>query len=457
MSSSSLAQGTGDEDDFLSLDFTKPVKSAPAPAPVVPPQPESRPELMLEPLDSPDLPKLPEQPGWTESFEPVVSSDISASTANPHDADRVAPVSLSSFSLEGTPSGSLVLQETFPVVRLDIVVEQVARAYADGHTDEALKILEEQLMGDLRDSRDAAAERLWWMLFDLYRVTGAQECFDRHALTYAEKFEKSPPAWNAQSVNASTTATASAMNTGGRASVTINGSLSARSAAQLEKLREVARTRSSLRIDVSKIKNVDQGGSQLLLDLVHALKNGTCELDLSGAEDLASLVKNKLVVGQRADEAMWLLLLELYQGLGLLDSFEETAVNYAVTFEVSPPSWIAPKRKGASALSEQMLASEVQRGTDDTLSLSGDLLDAGVGEFSAISHRLAHAHLAEPMTVDLARLRRIDEKSVMMLRQTLADVTEPRSVHLLNCSHLVAAMLEMAGIAKQAVVETTCL
>ncbi len=442
MSPSSLAQGTGEDEDFPSLDFTSLAKSAPEPT--APSPSANKQELALEPLD---LPVLPEA---TESFE------LSAPSANQQSTDKAAPNSLSpplSFiSPEAFTSDSLALPVTFPVLKLEPVVEQVARAYAVGRTAEALNTLEKQL------AHDTAPERLWWMAFDLYRATGAQESFDRRALEYAEKFEKSPPAWNELSAKSNLQSTESSATAGARASVTINGNLSARSAAQLEKLREVARTRSSLRIDVAKIKNVDQGGCQLLLDLVRSLKNSTCELDLSGAEDLASLIQNKLVVGQRADEAMWLLLLELYQGLGLLDSFEETAVNYAVTFEVSPPSWVVPKRKGTSALSGQMLLVEAKRGTEAeaALSLSGELLgaDSGSDDLSAISNRLVQAHPDEPLIIDLMRLRRIDEKSVMALRQTLSGIDDPRRVHLVNCSHLIAAMLEMAGITKQVAVET---
>jgi len=43
-------------------------------------------------------------------------------------------------------------------------------------------------------------------------------------------------------------------------------------------------------------------------------------------------------LGNSAPQA-WLMLLDLYQHLGMRAEFEEAAVNYAVTFEISPPSW----------------------------------------------------------------------------------------------------------------------
>ena len=49
--------------------------------------------------------------------------------------------------------------------------------------------------------------------------------------------------------------------------------------------------------------------------------------------------------------ASWqLLLLELLQRLGTQEEFEEWPVDYAVTFELSPPSWeVQPAAKLAAA------------------------------------------------------------------------------------------------------------
>ena len=46
--------------------------------------------------------------------------------------------------------------------------------------------------------------------------------------------------------------------------------------------------------------------------------------------------------GREAGEGAWLLSLELLQWANAHAAFEDRAVEYAVTFELSPPSWEPP-------------------------------------------------------------------------------------------------------------------
>ena len=67
------------------------------------------------------------------------------------------------------------------------------------------------------------------------------------------------------------------------------------------------------------------------------------EVELVGRDAVASLIETKIAVGTRENAGCWLLLLEFYQIMGKETEFEDMAINYAVTFEMSPPSW-DPKR-----------------------------------------------------------------------------------------------------------------
>lgn len=117
------------------------------------------------------------------------------------------------------------------------------------------------------------------------------------------------------------------------------GMLNARCAPQFAKLVAVAKTRPLLQVDLTKIKSVDDGGAALLLDLLRQMKKSGSTLVLTGMEHLVALMTPQLVTGERTHEPSWLLLLELYQRLGRPESFDEAALDYAITFEVSPPSW----------------------------------------------------------------------------------------------------------------------
>ena len=69
------------------------------------------------------------------------------------------------------------------------------------------------------------------------------------------------------------------------------------------------------------------------------------ELILVGAAELAAQIRAGIAIGRPDDtEGPWLLLLELLQLLNREKEFEETGMDYCVTFEVSPPSFVAPHK-----------------------------------------------------------------------------------------------------------------
>jgi hypothetical protein len=71
---------------------------------------------------------------------------------------------------------------------------EAATMYATGQELEAMRRLESAIKSgeDLGD----AALRAWGGLFDLLQVLGRRPAFEALALTFARRFEKSPPAWS---------------------------------------------------------------------------------------------------------------------------------------------------------------------------------------------------------------------------------------------------------------------
>lgn len=63
------------------------------------------------------------------------------------------------------------------------------------------------------------------------------------------------------------------------------------------------------------------------------------DIELLGREALGELLQAQVETGRPDGKACWLLLLELCQLQGRQEAFEEIAIDYAVTFEVTTPSW----------------------------------------------------------------------------------------------------------------------
>ena len=94
-----------------------------------------------------------------------------------------------------------------------------------------------------------------------------------------------------------------------------------------------------------------------LAAVLHAIRRGEKRINVAGAKEFVQIIKGQLDGLARQEMRYWALLFELYQILSLQNEFEDAAIDYAVTFELSPPSWEALpdtiQTAGASELDAQ--------------------------------------------------------------------------------------------------------
>ncbi|MDK9702975.1 MAG: STAS domain-containing protein [Sulfuritalea sp.] len=313
---------------------------------------------------------------------------------------------------------------------------EAATMYAKGQDLEAMRRLEAAIKTgeDLGDS----AVRAWGCLFELLQALGRRPAFDALALTFARRFEKSPPAWNAV-VDGPHTASESS---GGRAHVSLSGVLSANIGEVLKQTMKLAATSTVMRIDLAKLTDVDNNGATLLMRGLAALKRAKKEIVFGSPEHLAQILAAKVVPGERSNEAMWLLLLELYQQAFRQEAFEEAAVNYAVTFEVSPPSWEALPARTEDLPQEEVLA----EAKTEELALRGQMIGATAADFAPLEAAVA---ARDEFDVDAHNLVRIDPASAGQLLGVLKRLRGAgKKLKLVGLSTLVAAYLETLGFAE---------
>ena len=308
--------------------------------------------------------------------------------------------------------------------------------YASGQELEAMRRLEAAIKSgeDLGDF----AVRAWGCLFELLQVLGRRPAFDALALTFARRFEKSPPTWSPM-VDGPHVASESS---GGRAHVSLSGVLDAGIGEVLKQTMKLAATSAMVRMDLAKLDDADNSGATLLMRALAALKRAKKEIVFGSPDHLARILAAKVVPGERSNESMWLLLLELYQQAYQQDAFEEAAVNYAVTFEVSPPSWEALPARPVEA--PPQAASEISAKTDEFV-LRGQMLGAGAANFSPLEAVLAGS--AE-FDIDAHNLVRIDAASAAQLLDVLTRLhAAGKTLRIIGLSTLVAAYLETLGFA----------
>ncbi|MRR51124.1 MAG: STAS domain-containing protein [Rhodocyclaceae bacterium] len=321
------------------------------------------------------------------------------------------------------------------------VIEEAAMLFANGQIDATCKTLKAAIAAD---DLGADAERGWRMLLDIYQIQGEREAFETAALSYAARFEKSPPAW----VPAVPEAVDPTLATGGRAFVSLSGALNAQAGESLKQLVKIAQSNPVVRLELSKLQDADNGGCNLLLQTLAELKRAKKEVVFGGAEKLIALLAPKIQPGTRENEAAWLMLLDLYQRQMMQDAFEDLAVNYAITFEVSPPSWEMPAKRPATASAKAASPAETKSEAKAGCALSGEILSAGMDEFSRIS---AAAEGCEDVTVDLSRLNRIDFVSTGQFLNVLTTLQKAgKRIHLVGVNQLLAALFDVMGVSKVA-------
>jgi ABC-type transporter Mla MlaB component len=276
-------------------------------------------------------------------------------------------------------------------------------------------------------------------LFDLYQITNNQTAFDHLSLEYASKFETSPPVWqnSVQNTDASTSA-----EEGSTPSVTFPSQLDGSIIKLLEKLQNLSKQSKNLRLDFGRVKEVDPVGCGLLLRSLKNLKKTGHDLMLVGAQDFAEKIRAILEVGRRDEtEAPWLLLLEILQLLHFESVFEETSIDYCITFEVSPPSFEAPKNKVTTMLPD------IQAFDDISDRFMMPVVVEGKTE-NLIGQIAAHAEFNKLVLLDCSKLERVEFGASAQLLSGLVPIAGRKDtlIQFHDVNYLVMYLFNAMGL-----------
>jgi ABC-type transporter Mla MlaB component len=318
-------------------------------------------------------------------------------------------------------------------------IEEAAILFANDQTDLVEQVLQAAIVDDnLGDN----AQTAWWMLFDFLQITGNRPEFERLSIEYAGKFETSPPSWQnvAQAdMSGAYTGTSSTLATA-VPSVAFSGKLDGGIIKLLERVQKLADTNRALRLEFSRVTEVDPIGCGLLLRSLKKLQASEHDLVLVGAPDLVARIRAIIQVGRRDEtEAPWLLMLEILRLLNAEEEFEDASIDYCVTFEVSPPAFVAPR----SNVSTDEESSSGHTETDSfILPVVVDNRSAQV--LSAIENFVG-TH--DPAILDCSRLNRLDFTAAGQLLSAFAPLhASGKTIEMQNVNHLVASLLRVIGL-----------
>lgn len=250
------------------------------------------------------------------------------------------------FDLEDNQGASTFSNSNFYAMdvnelAMDPEIEEAAIRFASG--DEVAT--EQGLLDVLTRKVNGGTADEWMALFDLYRATGQVEAFEGRAIDFANRFSKSAPQWfsmpdeAAKRVEKSHAASPASKI---RASWVADADLDAHAVTMLIKVLE--RTQQPWLLDWSEVETIQPMAVTRLYKLFVSWAQSDVEIRFTGTKRLLTTVQALTLSGDRStDKACWDMHMALLRAMNLPDDFELTALDFCVTYEISPPGWEPPQ------------------------------------------------------------------------------------------------------------------
>ncbi|MDZ4074897.1 MAG: STAS domain-containing protein [Hylemonella sp.] len=357
-------------------------------------------------------------------------------------------------------------------------LEDAAIRFANGDDAGAEESLLTVLHGD--NLRPDLAETWMSALFDLYRATGQQARFDNVAIEFANRFGRSAPAWfstpdllSRSKVSVPPPAARASTSAASAPDWTCPPQLSA---ASLEELHALMRVPGTLVLDWQALSVIGLDAVPVLARLVAQWCVTPAVLVFRGHTSLERALQALTPSGDRTVAPLcWQLRMDALRIMRLQDAFELVALDYCVTFEVSPPSWQEPRcscelqgaMNAAEAEAEAIRSGwdapnstwddplqnlTVPVGMEDQPPAVVELYGEILGDAAEVLARLeAGMEGATRMVVSCARLIRVDFSAAGSILNWVAEQqARGCQVQFRDVNRIVAAFFNVIGISEHA-------
>ncbi len=315
----------------------------------------------------------------------------------------------------------------------------------------------------------AQAAETWLVLFDLYRATGQHHKFESLALDYAQQFGWSAPQWFSMPklvAEAASEERPSSSRIEGQVGWVCPTYLDADGVAKLSSL--ALQMPLPWVFDWSALKGIDAEACARLSELFRSWIPQDVDMRWLIGERLFAVLHEAAPTGVRdADPAYWQVRLDALRMTNRPDQFDEAAIDYCVTYEVSPPSWEPARCQvrigGSTAITTQPPLSLVSDAStsfeesqlDDsgvvevgTVELSGQLIGDIGRTMKKMDDELGAATV---IVISCTRLIRVDFIAAgELLNWVLARRGENRTVSFVDAHRMVALFFGAMGINEHA-------
>lgn len=320
-------------------------------------------------------------------------------------------------------------------------VEEAAILYASDHPDQAAALL----LDFIRNNAERKELQPWMMLFDIYQIQGKKPQFEELALEFVVKFERSAPIWS----DAKVPGVQAEKPKAGRGAavegyVALSGILQGDKDSLFQNLEQVAQKGAGLRLDFARLEGLDASGSRRLVETMQSLKKSGKKITPISVPHVTDLLKSMLGQGGEDEQAHWQLLLSLYQCQGMQAEFEDLAVEYAITFEVSPPSWEAMPLCRQPVAVVTVNAPDEQSHDENTFFMSGVISTDSAQQLQELKN-FAASH--SEVYLDMSDVPRVDFVSIGDFVGVLVGLNSSgKKLLVRNANEMIRALFGVMGV-----------
>jgi ABC-type transporter Mla MlaB component len=445
------------QEDDNSLDFT--ADFAPAGKPAIKPSPFSVPA------------KSAPAPAPMAAPAPVAKAPVAAKPGG------MIGALAASYDASGSASGfsaSKLFAIEVDDVQHDPELEEAAIRFANGDDGGAESGLLEAVSA--RGPRHQH-EETWLTLFDLYRATAQYDRFESLAIDFASKFSRSSPMWFSipEMVNKMAGLEPAAPVGLRKADWKSPANFGIQSLAALNAA--VGKAPMPWTLDWASIQSIEDGAVAPLAKFLLTWAVQPVQLRMAHTDKLEKVLREGTPSGVRTvDQERWNLLMAYMRVAHRPDEFELAALDFCVTYEVSPPSW-EPARcefklldaDGNTGVGQTIvgdavhdsIVSEMQTDAGGSSMMTAQLASVELsgqimGEPKPVLDKLeARLTGADVMIISCAKLVRVDFSAAgSLLNWVTARQSEGRIVQFTDVHRLVAAFFHVIGISEHAKVTT---
>lgn len=324
-------------------------------------------------------------------------------------------------------------------------LENAALMFAHGNATAATAALTHAL-----DTPERSQPMVWMCLFDLHARNADRTAFEELALRFVVQFERSAPAWDELATAGTGSSANAALLARAKPKSLLRGDITDPQAPVIASLTQAAKRKDvsppRFDLDIVDLNSVSDTCGTLLAGALAALRRNGSVISFRGLESTLRRLTTPLQAGARSHKGQWYLVLELLQWSANTAEFEDRAVDFAVTFEISPPSaepLTGIQRSVLTKHAEDPLAAHDLL-VDDRVTWLGELKGAANPCLTLVA---LEAAMTNPVVVDMRQVSRVDFVCGGAIANAFTRLmAQAIDVRVIGASPIIQILLQLTGV-----------